>query len=74
MPCLHATAQIYGGVICGLNVYYRPSHGTCANCLQRTDIARELPPVPISPCTGCGKPDPAKPFGSPSMIAETLGE
>ena len=31
------------------------------------------PAVPVSPCTGCGKADPAKPYGSPAMIEEALG-
>ena len=31
------------------------------------------PAVPHNPCTGCGKPDPTKPFGSPAAIADELG-
>jgi hypothetical protein len=29
--------------------------------------------VPVSHCPGCGKPDPAKPYGSPAMIEDVLG-
>ena len=31
------------------------------------------PAVPRSPCTGCGKPDPTRPYGSPAMIQQELG-
>ena len=31
------------------------------------------PAVPRNPCTGCGRPDPTKPYGSPAAVQAELG-
>jgi len=73
---------VYGGKVLGQSVFFRPEdlqrylrENPPAARPRKMAVAgaERVKKIDKAPCTNCGKPDPAKPFGSSAMVREELG-